>query len=131
MSKDKDQANIALCYVRLSRTINPDEENSPERQRGNIRIWCERHGWEMEWYEDVGGHKSGTSEKNRPAWLQLKQRLGDKDVVALVANDMSRIHRKGWRTSKLLDDIQRWQIKLVLAGKGREIDTSVPEGLIT
>lgn len=124
----KSNPNIALGYIRLSRSVNPDEENSPERQRANIISTCERYGWEYELYEDVGGHKSGTTEEGRHEWLKLKKRLGDSDVVALVANDMSRLHRKGWRVSHLLEHLQRIDVALVLAAPGREIDTTTAQG---
>src|SRR5437773_114567 len=102
--------------------------DSPERQRANIQAACEQHGWKPEWYEDVEGHRSGTSEKNRPGWLALKRRLPDPDVTALVANDLSRLHRKSWRVGDLVDFVQEHDITLVLAAPGRQIDTSTPMG---
>jgi DNA invertase Pin-like site-specific DNA recombinase len=119
---------VALCYVRQSFTRNDDDMNSPERQRANIKATCERNGWTAEWYEDVGGHKSGRYEKNRPQWLALKKRLGDPDVIALVANDLSRFHRKQWRIGSLQDMLDEYGMHLVLAAPGREIDTSTPLG---
>jgi DNA invertase Pin-like site-specific DNA recombinase len=120
--------NVALCYVRLSYTRDESDKDSPERQRANIQIACEQHGWKMEWYEDIDGHKTGTKEKNRPGWLALKKRLEDPDVVALVANDLSRLHRKSWRVGDLVDFVQEHDITLVLAAPGRQIDTSTPMG---
>ncbi len=121
----------ALCYVRLSMTRDESDLNSPERQRANIQTECERHGWTPEWYEDVDGHKSGTKEANRPGWLALKARLGDPDVVAVVANDLSRLHRKGWRVGSLLDLLEEHGAGLVLAAPGRNLDLSGPTGKIT
>ena len=125
---DKPKANVALCYVRMSVALNPSEEDSPERQRANIRALCERNGWAMEWYEDVGGHRSGRTEKNRPEWQKLKSRLNDPDVIALATNDLSRLHRKGWRLSQLMDDLDTKGIRLVVCAPGREIDFSTPQG---
>ncbi len=122
------ERNIALCYIRQSYTRDEDDTNSPERQRSNIQAACERNNWIPEWYEDVGGHKSGRSEKNRPAWLALKARLGDPDVVGLVANDLSRLHRKGWRVGDLIEYLDEYGISLVLAAPGREVDTSSVKG---
>ncbi len=127
-TKKSQQAKVALCYVRQSFTRDDDDKNSPERQRANITAVIERKGWTPEWYEDVGGHKSGRQEKNRPAWLKLKARLGDPDVVALVANDLSRLHRKGWRVGDLIDHLERNGVALVLAAPNREVDTSTPLG---
>lgn len=120
--------NVALCYVRQSFTRDNNDKDSPERQRANIQAMCERHGWVAEFYEDADGHKSGREEKNRPGWLALKGRLGDPDVVALVANDLSRLHRKGWRVGDLIDYLDRFGVTLVLAAPGREIDLSTPMG---
>lgn len=61
-----------------------------------------------------------------PPRLALKKRLGDPDVVAVVANDLARLHRKGWRVGDLLDLLDEHGVHLVLAAPGREIDTSDP-----
>jgi hypothetical protein len=95
--------NVALCYVRKSWTRDESDQVSPERQRAHIQAVCEANSWQPEWYEDAEGHRSGMYEKNRPGWLALKTRLGDPDVIALVANDLARLHRKGWRVGDLLD----------------------------
>jgi DNA invertase Pin-like site-specific DNA recombinase len=130
--------NVALCYVRKSWTNkdkdadDQDDKNldqiSPERQRAHIQAVCDANGWKPEWYEDIDGHRSGMHEKNRPGWLALKARLRDPDVVALVANDLARLHRKGWRIGDLLDFVDQHDIKLVLADPRRQIDFSTPYG---
>ncbi|MCZ7554590.1 MAG: recombinase family protein [Anaerolineales bacterium] len=122
------ERKVALCYVRQSYTRDDDDRNSPERQRSNIQGFIERKGWIAEWYEDVGGHKSARKEANRPEWLSLKARLADPDVVALVANDLSRLHRKGWRVGDLVDYLEKRGLALVLAAPGREVDTSTAMG---
>ena len=129
-SRTAIQRSVALCYIRQSftRAGEPDDLNSPERQRANIQATCDRNGWTPEWYEDVGGHKSGRSEKNRPQWLALKSRLGDPDVVALVANDLSRLHRKGWRVSDLIEFLNEHNVNLVLTAPGRDVDTTTLKG---
>jgi DNA invertase Pin-like site-specific DNA recombinase len=119
---------VALCYVRQSYTRDEDDKNSPERQKANIETFLQNKGWVAEWYEDVGGHKSARKEQNRPEWLRLKTRIDDPDVVALVANDLSRLHRKGWRVGDLVDYLEKLDVALVLAAPGREVDTSTPLG---
>lgn len=119
---------VALCYVRQSYTRDDDDTNSPERQRDNIERILKRNGWIAEWYEDVGGHKSGQYEDNRPAWLQLKERLEDEDVVALIANDLSRLHRNIANISSLVDTLQTTNISLILAASDITIDTSTLMG---
>ncbi|WP_119072048.1 recombinase family protein [Aggregatilinea lenta] len=126
--KKYPKRQVALCYVRLSYTRDDEDKNSPERQRANIEAFLKRKGWIGEWYEDVGGHKSARKEVNRPEWLRLKARLADPDVVALVANDLSRLHRKGWRVGDLVDYLEKQDLALVLAAPGREVDTSTAMG---
>ena len=121
----------ALCYVRLSLTRDESDLNSPQRQRSNIQAECDRRGWKTEWYEDIEGHKSGTKEENRPGWLALKARLSDPDVVAIVTNDLSRLHRKGWRVGSLIDFIEQHNVSLILAAPGRNLDLSGAGGKIT
>ena len=131
MSQNKSSPvsrTTALCYIRQSYTRNPNDMDSPERQEENIRRVCERNGWIPEWYRDTDGHKSGRYETNRPGWLALKARLGDPDVVAVVANDLSRLHRKGWRVGDLVDYVEEHGVNLVLAAPGREVDMSSPAG---
>ncbi len=118
---------IALCYIRQSYTRNRDDMDSPERQRANIEALVREKGWIPEWYSDAEGHKSGTKEHNRPGWLALQARLGDPDVVALVANDLARLHRKGWRVGRLIEMLEQNHVFLVLTAPGRELDLSDPK----
>src|SRR3977135_2124892 len=87
---------IALCYVRQSYTCNANDMDSPERQKANIESLCAFRGWIPEFYTEAEGHKSAFYEENRPGWMSLKQRIADPDVVAIVANDPNRIHRRFW-----------------------------------
>lgn len=129
-SKLTVERTVALCYIRQSYTRygEPDDLNSPDRQRANIQAACEKNGWIPEWYEDVGGHRSARSEKGRPQWLALKARLNDPDVVALVANDLARLHRKGWRIGDLVEFLRDNDVNLVLAAPGRDVDTASMKG---
>lgn len=122
------ERTVALCYVRRSMVKDAKDMVSPEIQRENIQRICDANGWTPEWYEDTEGHKSGMYEKNRPGWLALKARLSDPDVVALIGNDLSRLHRKGWRIGDLLDFVEQHGIKLILADPSKQIDFSTPHG---
>lgn len=121
------QRNIALCYVRQSHTRDEFDTNSPDRQRANIQAVCDRNGWTPMWFSDTEGHKSGTKEYNRPEWLRLKSHLSDPHVVALVANDLARLHRKLWQLGRTLEELEQYGIRLALAAPGREMDTSAPQ----
>ena len=148
------ERNIALCYVRLSQApriakpLSKKEKraqrtapkkfkkvtdvsemlDSPERQIANIKAACEKRGLIPEFYQDVDGHRSGTTERNRPGWLDLKKRIGAPGVAAVVANDLSRLHRKSARMSDLLDLLAEFEMDLILAAPGREVDTATPLG---
>src|SRR5271166_2110971 len=94
------QRRVAVGYVRQSYTRNGKDMESPERQRANIQAVANHYGLDLELYEDADGHKSGFTEKNRLGWRQAEARLSDPDVAALIANDLARVHRKGWRIGK-------------------------------
>jgi hypothetical protein len=66
--KSSVQRSVALCYVRQSytRAGEPDDQNSPERQRANIQAVCDKNGWLPEWYEDVGGHTQVRPHREAP-----------------------------------------------------------------
>lgn len=119
---------VALCYVRLSVTKDASDLTSPERQEANIRAACDKHGWTPEWYRDIVGHKSATKEANRPKWLELKSRLQDADVAALVVNEQSRAMRNAWRAIKLFEELPGYGVKLHLASLDRTIDIATPDG---
>lgn len=122
--------NVALCYIRQSQTRDEDDNNSPKRQRHNIQRVCEQNSWIPEWYEDVGGHRSGTSEDKRPEWLALKRRINDPDVTAVVANDLSRLHRNLAGLSNLIDALEKNNVTLVLAASNNDIDVTTLTGQI-
>ena len=122
------ERRIALCYVRLSFTKDASDLTSPERQRANIQVACDRNGWVPEWYEDAKGHKSATKEENRPAWLALKSRLKDPDIAALVVNEQSRAMRNAWRAIKLFEELPAFGVVLHLAAVDRTIDITTPDG---
>ena len=124
----KLERNVALCYIRQSLTRNENDMDSPDRQKANIEAVLARKGLVGEFYYDTVGHKSGRSEKNRLGWLGLKARISDPDVAAVVANDLSRFHRKLSRLSDLLDQTDECGVVLILAASGRDLDTSTPIG---
>lgn len=119
---------VALCYIRLSVTKEASDLTSPERQRANIQVACDKYGWIPEWYEDTLGHKSATKEDNRPAWLALKARLNDPDVIALVVNEQSRAMRNAWRAIKLFEELPGYGVVLHLAAADRTLDITSPDG---
>jgi DNA invertase Pin-like site-specific DNA recombinase len=127
-SSDRIQRNIALCYIRQSFTRDDSDLRSANHQRASILAVCEENGWIPEWYQDTRHYKTAVEEYNRPAWMELKKRLQDRDVIALIAYDLSRIHRNRERMVYLIDYTTRHGIHLVVARKDQQIDFSTPEG---
>jgi DNA invertase Pin-like site-specific DNA recombinase len=125
----RPDARVALCYVRKSqvRADKAADQVSPNRQRDLIEALCRARGWTPEWYVDAQGHRSGRTEQ-REEWQALKARLGDPDVAALVAYDLSRLHRKGHRIGALLDECDQDGIAVVMAAPHQQIDFSTPAG---
>ena len=128
VSPQSKQRTTALCYIRNSWANASKAFHSADLQRVNILAVCRENGWTPEWYEDTDGHRSAMHEANRPGWLALKERIGDPDVIALVTNDLSRLHRSSERIRDLLEQLQRCRVQLVLADPNREIDLSTAEG---
>ena len=122
------EPNTALVYIRQSFTKDENDKASPDRQRALAEARAKEEGWEIEWYEDADGHKSGRFVKNRPGWLELNRRLGDPDVAAVIAYDLARLHRKGWRIGDLLDQLEQVDVSLVFTRPGYNMDTSTRNG---
>ncbi len=114
-----NKGNVALCYVRWA-TDSGSSDNKREAQRSNVEAICQQNRWIPEWYED--GFKSGLNRKNRPNWHRLESRLSDLDVVALVANDLSRLNRNPGHNTKLLEHLGESDVQFVLAKSGTVID---------
>lgn len=132
MLRKKNRAPVerktALIYIRQSFTKDENDKASPERQRTLAEIRAKEEGWDVEWYEDADGHKSGRFVTNRPGWLEMKQRLADPDVVSVIAYDLARLHRKGWRIGDLLDQLDHYGVQLAFTRPGYNMDTSTRNG---
>lgn len=101
---------------------------SIDRQKHNIEVAAARGGYHVEWFIEEEGHRSGRDLSQRPEMTALLARLEQTGVRAVIANDMARLFRRGWRMGQLLEVLQQHGIKLILAAPGRELDLSTPEG---
>ncbi len=118
---------IALCYVRQSLTRDEMPQHSPDRQKANITALCQEQGWIPLWFVDADGHRSGYGEANRPAWQQLKDWLAHPQVVAIVANEPSRVYRQMWRMGRLMEDLEKQAVQLRFAAPNSPVrDISNP-----
>jgi DNA invertase Pin-like site-specific DNA recombinase len=107
--QDINEPNIALCYVRQT-GIGKLSEAAVERQGVNILRVCEAHGWEPEWYEDVDEPGLEHLAGERLAWEALQERFGAPDVVALVADNLTRLHRDPAELDALIQTLEEYGI---------------------
>jgi site-specific DNA recombinase len=67
------------------------QENSPERQREQIRAYAEQKGYHVvRWYEDLGMRGSDTS---RPQFQTMLQGAQAGQFEAILADELSRLTR--------------------------------------
>lgn len=114
---------VALCYIRTSMFSKDDTSLAPARQRAYIEAVCHQNGWTPEWFEDVGGHRSGRGDIHRPEWAKLWLRLSDPDIAAVVAYDLARLYRHGQRITTFMNVLRMNNIRLVLANPLKSFDT--------
>ena len=119
--------HLALCYVRQSYTRDEADRNSADRQQANALALCAQRGWTPLLFVEADGHRSASGEENRPEWLRLKDWLTYPQVVAVVANDPSRLYRKMWRMGSFLETLDSVQVQLLFASPGSPVrDLSNP-----
>jgi len=149
LSPQKNTPGLVIGYIRQSVTrliatsadVDAEEaaqtqaadlkadRDSPDRQRANILAIAATHGLSVPTvFEDSKGHKSGASITNRPGWAAVEELIKAGKVSVLILNDLSRAHRKGWRVGQLMDWLEHYHIRLILAAPGREIDLSTLPG---
>src|SRR5258708_4433112 len=125
------RAGLVAGYIRQSFTQNEDDTASPDRQRTNILEAAKRYDLvPVKFFEDATGHRSGASTKNRPQWCELEALIKDGKVSVLIANDLSRMHRNGWRVGQLIEWLREHHTRLILAAPGREVDVESLMGLV-
>jgi site-specific DNA recombinase len=104
---------VALIYVRKSMVRSKQDEQSPQRQRALCTQEATRRGWTPEVYPDAKGHRSGRSEKHRPAFRRLKAQLGRPDVQAVIVSSLDRLSRSPKDFFNFLSLLQKHQVELI------------------
>lgn len=118
---------IWLIYIRKSVVRDDTDLESPERQLSNCQKRLEiteTQPYKLEVYQDLD--RSGIKEQGREGWLKLKGRLGDPDVIGVIANSFDRLYRNVYEFLAFLNEIERWGKVLVTANGF--LDTSNPFG---
>jgi len=118
---------LALCYIRQSYGRDETLLNSIDRQTSNVLSLCQQQAWEPLVFVEPEGHRSAYGEDNRPEWQRLKEWLDNPQVVAVVANDPSRLYRKMWCMGSFIETLDHWQVQLRFASPGSPVkDISHP-----
>jgi site-specific DNA recombinase len=120
----------ALIYVRKSAVRYEEDRASPERQLANCIRICDEKGWSYEVYEDAEGHRSGRSEKHRPAWRDLKRQLGRRQVAAVVVNSLDRASRSPKDFFNFLDLLQKHDVELVSVHEQFDTTTAIGKAFL-
>lgn len=110
---------LALIYVRQSVNKGEEDNTSPERQRDQCIAAAEKLGMAYEVFEDVGGHRSGKDEENRPQMRALKARIVSGGVSAVIVTDKSRLYRHMVRMLLFLELLTEYEVTLYLAAADR------------
>ncbi len=112
MSKRSD-AGTYLIYVRQSYHRAADADVSPEAQEA-AAVARLPAGASHEVIRDVGGHRSGRSDR-RPGFQRLLQRIADPDVAGVAVYDLSRIARSSRLVQNLHHELERRNLELIVA----------------
>ena len=109
-------------YIRLS-VRERDEGTSLESQRAAIKAYADAHGETVEFLEDDG--YSGRSSK-RPAYQELRRRLAEPGLTAIVCRSVDRLGRNLREFLDLVDEAAEHGIYVVATASS--IDTSTSAG---
>jgi len=106
----------AVIYARLS--VGTEHDVSIERQIDQCEEEIRRRGWEFDRttdvYADGLGHHSGRTEKYRPEWRRLRERLAlDGSIVAVVVSDVSRASRNSRDLLNFIAELQSRNIEFI------------------
>lgn len=117
---------VALCYIRKSLVKEGGADPaSPEIQRRQLAHWCDAAGLEPEWHEDADGHQSGRNLR-RPGWVQVRARLSEPDIGALVVTSWERAARSAKELLAVADVCEASGVRFVSVADN--IDTRTADG---
>jgi DNA invertase Pin-like site-specific DNA recombinase len=95
--------NLSVAgYVRVS-TEQQRDEGSHERQRDQLVEWADRHGHDLELFEDIA--ISGQSDE-RPAYDELMERVTAGEFDAVAVRELSRFGRSLQQVLNDIDELQ-------------------------
>jgi excisionase family DNA binding protein len=118
------ERNVALAYCRCS--TNKQVENL-ERQVGRVLEYCAKQKWKVELFKEIA---SGLNDK-RQQLHRLMRRLGDADVLCVVAEYKDRIARFGY--GMFVSYCERLGVKVVLVeqSEGKDFEQEFAEDIVS
>lgn len=128
---NKTTQDVALIYVRKSIVRSKADEQSPERQRALCVEEATRRGLRPEVYPDAHGHRSGRSEKHRPAFRRLKAQLGRPEVKAVIVSALDRLSRSPKDFFGFLALLQEHEVDLVSLREQFDTSTAIGKAFVS
>lgn len=122
--------SIALGYIRRSYGKAGQATTSPEKQRDGIAARAQESSWPVEWFEDIEGHRSGRSERARPAWGRLKERVAASrpgEISAVIVWAVDRSSRSARDFFNFLALLQERHVEFVSVTQA-QLDSTTPFG---
>ena len=107
---------LAIGYIRRSVVKSGKPTLSPQRQQDGIADYCQEREWDVEYFSDAEGHRSGRTEKGRPEWLRLKARVQATqpgEIAAVIVYVLDRTARSGRDFLNFLHLLQEKRIEYV------------------
>ncbi len=107
------ERTLGVFYARLSQQA--EKEESMVRQEVDCRAELKRQGVMPVAFVEAPGHRSGRSERNRPAWLQLVAYLksNHRRVKCVVVQDSDRVSRDVITRLTFFKQLETWGIEYV------------------
>lgn len=110
----------AIGYTRLSQ----ESDTSIDRQKRHIREYAGENGFELETIYDDGERSSGFDE-SREQYQQVRDRVQEGEIAAVIVNDKRRLARDFDETMRLVLDLREHDVEAHTFQEGR-LDLSDP-----
>ena len=124
---------ILLGYRRKSMVRERVDLVSPARQARACEMWVELHGreYQIEWYEDVDGHRSGRDEKGRPGWQALLAQVERPEVAGVIADSFDRMYRNVHQFLNFLNRMEALGKRLIAVKEGLDTSATLGRAIVT
>lgn len=111
---------VAIGYTRLSQ----ESDTSIDRQKRHIREYATDHDFDLERIYDDGERSSGFDE-SREEYQQVRNRVADGEIAAVIVNGKRRLARDFDETMRLVLDLREQDVEAHIY-EDRQLDLSDP-----